>query len=432
MAQGWFQSFATHFWLYFLLANLLGIAFIVFSQAFLAYRFRKLYTECDLTKTEAPLPHAGIALCIRGSDSTLKACIEGLLHQDYPSFEIRVIVDSDADPAFALVKSLLDGRTGYPITVEKLNARNDRCGLKNAALLQAIDGFSARCKIFAWLDSDIAPQKNWLKLLVSHVREDSQPVACGIRWFCPPVSSLGAAVRHVWNTGALTQQLAFGIGWGGSIACARGFFERAHLRDLLATSMFEDTLISQVVADHGCKLKFVPQATMCNNESASVFWCRGFFTRQLLGVRLYHKKWRLVLWSGLFSAWILLGLAVAAITTDIYGNGLSGSLFLFFLLISILCLMALLMRTVENQVLSHLRMGEPGADEQRFMTKTPWTVFFLAIPITYFLCLFSLIEAAVIHAVTWRGISYQVNGPFDIVRQNHSAFEQKTSETASI
>src|ERR1043165_3087246 len=57
-------------------------------------------------------PRACVILCLRGTDPFLKDCLTGLLHQDYPAYRARIIIDSETDPAWDVVHQRL--AQGYP------------------------------------------------------------------------------------------------------------------------------------------------------------------------------------------------------------------------------------------------------------------------------------------------------------------------------
>ncbi|MGL5077359.1 MAG: glycosyltransferase family 2 protein, partial [Waterburya sp.] len=65
--------------------------------------FRSTY-QSGMTK--AQLPKVAIALCLRGADPFLSQCLQALFKQNYPNYELRIIVDSIQDPAWEIAHNI--------------------------------------------------------------------------------------------------------------------------------------------------------------------------------------------------------------------------------------------------------------------------------------------------------------------------------------
>src|SRR4051812_43204348 len=52
-------------------------------------------------------PRVTVLLPLRGSDPVLADCLRGLCRQEYPSYQIHIIVDSSDDPAWATIREVL-------------------------------------------------------------------------------------------------------------------------------------------------------------------------------------------------------------------------------------------------------------------------------------------------------------------------------------
>ena len=53
------------------------------------------------------MPKVSVLMPVRGADPHLAATIRGVLDQDYPDFDLRIIVDSRDDPAWNVVTEFL-------------------------------------------------------------------------------------------------------------------------------------------------------------------------------------------------------------------------------------------------------------------------------------------------------------------------------------
>ena len=62
------------------------------AWGYFAYRAAKGFTPPQ------PLPEIAVLLPLRGADPSLEACLKGLLAQDYPTYQIHIVIDSDGRP----------------------------------------------------------------------------------------------------------------------------------------------------------------------------------------------------------------------------------------------------------------------------------------------------------------------------------------------
>src|SRR5690349_5387235 len=87
---------------------------------------------------DADCGRAAIVLCLRGADPFLHRCLTGILTQDYPDFEVLIVVDNRDDPAWVpvheITADLRDRTTARRVRIEELRERPETCSLKNASL----------------------------------------------------------------------------------------------------------------------------------------------------------------------------------------------------------------------------------------------------------------------------------------------------------
>jgi hypothetical protein len=386
-------------------------------------QFLRLYRSPAILQSGSTNPHVGIIMSLRGADPFLECSLRGLMSLDYPSHEIRIVVDSEIDPAFKIVDRVHRELAASHVVLEILDVCQHTASLKNSALVQGINGCSSRCEVYAWVDADTVPDPGWLRALVAPLQEDSVGAACGIRWYAPPTTTVANYVRHIWNSAAVIQMVAHGIGWGGAFAIRKTVYEELKLEEKWERALFEDTLASNEVLLRGRRMAFVPACTMPNAESATMKWCTNFVTRQLQGLRYYHGAWRQVLGFGLFSGVVLLGniamVPWALMNRDFVSAGIGLSVILTFGVT-----IGWLMQYVEREVDSLLGDRSIGNGSRPLMLA-------LAAPITQVIHLIALVRAYMQRNVNWRGIDYEVRSGMDIVRRNYSpyAHEKQLQET---
>ena len=127
------------------LALLLMIILVV--QVKWANRFVDLYRPASPPKPDS-FPHVGVIMALRGADPFLENNLRGLMSLDYPSHEIRIIIDSEMDPAFAVVDRMRRVMGVDNVDIEILNLCQETSSLKNSALIQGINGCSSDCEAF--------------------------------------------------------------------------------------------------------------------------------------------------------------------------------------------------------------------------------------------------------------------------------------------
>ena len=376
----------------------------------------------DLRRRETPadavdeLPRTLVILSLRGADPFLADCLRGLLMQDYPRYDVSIVIDSALDPANEVVRGVLaeTGTTAEHVEVSLLTERLESCSLKVSALLQTLRDLDDSHQAVAWLDADVLPHRDWLHDMVQSLADPEVGVATGCRWFLPTRHNLGSLVRYVWSALAVLQMHAFQIAFGGSIIVRAEVFRRTELLQQWSRLMFEDVHLLAALEGTGWKMGFVPSAMMLNQESIGFVDCCRFIRRQLLNVRLYHPYW----WKVSLFSWCT-SLAVGMLVYAAVGNLFWQRPEVWWMLAAIVGVhssgLSLLVVWTER----HLRK----IWDQRGERAAPASIWAPAVGIvtqlTYFGCMFS---AAKLRRVVWRGIEYRIDGPCQIQRLNDEPY----------
>jgi hypothetical protein len=255
-------------------------------------------------------PPAAVVLSLRGHDPYLADCLWGVAKQDYPEFEMHVIVDSPSDPAWESLNKLKRGVNN--LQVHTLRTPRASCSLKCSALLQVVGELHPRTELVTILDADSIPQPSWLRELASASKPEKVGAVSGIRWYAPRDVCYGSWVRYVWNSAAIVQLYWYKIAWGGSLAIKRRVFHDTDLLQRWGTAFCEDTMLWNVLRQQGWRLVMVPQLFVTNRESCEYGQVYNWLCRQLLTVRLYHPRW-----------WLIVGHALATTPSNLAALTLS-------------------------------------------------------------------------------------------------------------
>ena len=252
-------------------------------------------------RDEIYAPPAAIILCLKGSEESLADCLTGLISQQYPDFELNIVIYSPTDPATEAVKDFFSSMQLVP-KIHFLVDPAATCSLKCSAICQAIETLSDRIEVVAFVDGDAVVDQHWLNDLVTPLNDSGIGATTGNRWYSPTDSQLGSFVRKVWNAAAVVQMQRYDIAWGGTLAIRRNVIDRCGLVSVWRNSFCEDTPLASLFRKHKLHLHRVPDLIIENKESISTLGAFHWISRQLLTVRLHHPAWNLVLLHGITTA----------------------------------------------------------------------------------------------------------------------------------
>ena len=355
-------------------------------------------------------PKAVVILCLRGPDPFLRTCVQALLSQDYPRYDVRVVVDARSDPAWTQVEEALATYPATNLSIEPLTQRRDTCSLKCSSLVQAIASLDNSYEVVALLDADTIPHPTWLRELVTPLADPGVGASTGNRWYMPVAVSWANLLRYVWNAAAIVQMYWYGIPWGGTLALKRQVFRQSQLLERWGHAMCEDTMLYRELRKQGLRVAFVPSLMMVNRETCPMGGFLRWLTRQLLMARLYHPGWPAVVLHGfgtpLLQAAGLILLTLAVASRDWAAVAwLGGGVMLYF--------------GAWPWLIAALEGGVRTVVSRRGAT-TAWLSLAAVIQLgptmlfTQLLYPFCLLQALTLRTVEWRGIHYQIDGSWKI------------------
>lgn len=361
---------------------------------------------------EGSLPRAICVLCLRGRDPFLKDCLTGLLQQDYPLYDVLIVVDSEIDPALETVHEVLrelppEHRRAGEVWIEVIEQVYPYCALKGSALIHAARVIrSLPYQVVVLLDADTVPHPTWLQELVEPFQDPKIGVTSGNRWYMPQDAGWGSLIRYIWNVGAVVQMFWNRFTWGGSVALRKELFCDRELSARWRRSLSTDTVIYQVARHHGWETYFVPTILMVNRESCSVRKLFPWVTRQLLVGKLYHPGWPWVLGHGLGTS-IFLALGIAFCLGALAWGDWTAFAIVLGVLLAYWAGNVFIVHAVETAV---QRIVARQTRETRWLTPWVWTKLIMAMPITQFFNAAAIVATFFVTSVSWRGIRYRLEG----------------------
>ncbi|MGD1912299.1 MAG: glycosyltransferase [Rivularia sp. (in: cyanobacteria)] len=353
------------------------------------------------------LPKTAVIICLRGTDPFLPNCLSALLQQDYPQYDLKIVVDSQEDPAWQVAHDAVAGATN--VQISPLKIASTACSLNCSSLVQAVSELDSSYKVVALVDADSVVHPTWLRELVTPLMDPKVGATTGNRWYLSEGNYWGSLVRYLWNVSAVIQMYLYGICWGGTLAIKTQVIHETQMLDKWARALSEDTMVQSTLAKHALKIKFVPSLLMLNREECTLPRLIDWVKRQLLISRLYHPQWWLVVMEAVFSILLpnsILGLSLLNLLRSEWEISailfISYSIYIFGLL-----LITSVMETAVRKVIS----------SQCLMPKISPIVLiktFIAIPLTHWFYAFTLVSSMWVSKVCWRNIVYRIKSPFDI------------------
>jgi len=378
------------------------------GQAITALRFVAVLRRATRSPaSNAPSPKVAVILCLRGADPFLDACLKGALSQDYPRYDVRIIVDSCEDPAWAIAERAATACGGRNVCMEPLVAPRRTCSLKCSSLLQAISRLDASYEAVALLDADTIPHRTWLRELLAPLADERVAASTGNRWYAPNAPSWGGLVRRLWNTAAVVEMYWFHIPWGGTLALKLSVVRRSGLLERWGNAFCDDTIVYGVLRRMGYRVAFAPSLMMVNREACGVRSFYRWVRRQLLAARLYHPAWGLVVGHAAATTLAQTVGLIALAAAVILGNGgaaawLAGGVGLYW------TIMIGLLATIEGGVRRNAQARGEFLTNMR-IAEVPRVL--VAMILTQMVYAAAMISAILLRVVDWRGIRYRVNGP---------------------
>jgi hypothetical protein len=406
------------------LALLGTLAVSVLVQGLLVWGFvRRLRSTPPPLLDDAACPAAAVILCLRGSDPFLPRCLDGLLSQAYPRYQVHFVVDHPSDPALPLVQQALERHGFERYTLHFLETPLATCSLKCSSLVQAYTALPEDVEFIAQLDADTIPHATWLRELATGLAPADVGAATGNRWYAPDTASLPAQIRAVWNAAAIVQMYWYGIAWGGTLAVKVSAIREAGLDTLWQQALCEDTMLRKQLQRIGRKVAFVPGLMMINREDCTLASFVPWVARQLLTARLYHPAWLAVAGHGLSSAMISVwgwGWGVFCCLTGALSEGLAtlAAMSIFQLLL------VAMIPWIEAAVA--WRVAGRG-DTARTRRPCSWTRLLVVVSATQWVYTRALVLCLLMRRVEWRGVHYQVDGPWKIRMSGYQPYAQSVA-----
>ena len=371
---------------------------------------------------DSDCPKTIVCLNLRGLDPFLTTALPALLDQDYPNYDVIIVVDHPDDPVYELAEKVIRASNKTNVKLGVLKNRKETCSLVNSSLIQTIQSNLNDYEVVAMIDADAMPHKTWLRELIAPLRNKKIGAVTGQRWYFPPRANMGDLIRYIWNIPAVLQMILFRIPWGGSLALRIDVLQKCNVLDCYEKALVQDVPLFDILKKQGYTIEFAPSILMINRESVTLSSLVPWIQRQLLWAILYHSSWWKIVMHGILVTLVPL-LLLTLIATSTFLNQpfiavLTTSSLIGYAVIT-LCQLLLLEYLVR-------RIVKKRNECTKWLTPLKLIAFIPAMILTQILYPKALLFALFSRNIEWRGINYRIDAPLKVKMLNYEPYKIKT------
>ena len=266
--------------------------------------------------------HVQVFAPCKGVDVELEGNLRAVLQQDYHDYEITFVVESEDDPACAVIRRVAAANPQTPTRLV-VAGRAVQCGQKVHNLRAATAELSPQTVYLAFVDSDARPRPEWLRTLVTRLGNDNLGAVTGYRWFMPQHDSIANQLLYSTNCSVMSLfgQSSHYLTWGGSWTIRRDVFESIGLWEAWRGTLSDDLVVSRELRRARRRVRFEPVGVVASPVDHTMWQMLSFIRRQYVVVRFYTPDWWLfAVAAATFTASVWIGSLAAIVSGLICGT----------------------------------------------------------------------------------------------------------------
>jgi len=342
-------------------------------------------SACRLRKSFDPAV-ALICPC-RGLDPSFEQNVRSMLALNYQPCRIVFAVSDPSDPAHRALRALTAGHPKCQIVIaDRVRSPGDKVN----NLLAAVNISQARsAEILAFIDSDVDPDPEWLRNLITPLVDPAVGLTTGYRHYQTD-SGFWSAMRAVANNVGMTPHLVgdrLQVAWGGAMAVRRQDFDRSGVEEIWRGALSDDLTLATAIRRLKLRIEFVPKCLTISWGSCTMREYYAWLRRQLFVARMYSPA----LWRGAVISFVPMLLIFAGI------------------ILSPLSLAFPSLRMTATTLLVVLPLQVIGGWLTALVLKGYRTAFWMPVGILFAgaLSIPAFIHSVFTRSLTWRGITYR-------------------------
>ena len=284
---------------------IIATAYFFFIVELLVIGRSFLYTRRERnTKRPDYTPKVAIIAPHYGWDAETEEHAKGVLRQEYDGeYEVFFVThqkaDSGHDVSYPHLCQIAEPHSNVHVLLAPNIIDNDLGrSQKVQNLLTAIETLPDDIEVIAFVDADVAIQKDWLTLLVNPLQEPEIGTTVGGRFYFPQSWNIAAFAESIW----VNFQMSFQgdhlhtMVWGGSNAFRREMLEKAQILQRWEQATIEDLNTTLAMRDTKHKIHFVPDCVAVT-RTADRTW------RQI--VEFTNRQMIMTFHMGLWVQWLV-------------------------------------------------------------------------------------------------------------------------------
>lgn len=400
-----------------ILFYILAVALIFLS--FRSWRGGVKYLEYfrrELVKPDSDFtPFVSVIAPCRGVDEDMERNLTALLRQDFPNYEILFAVESETDEAVKVIETAI-GKVAKKAKVKLLfSGRAQNEGQKIRSLREAVTHADDKSAIFVFVDSDVRPDKNWLRHLIAPLKDESIGAATGYRWFIGKKGGFATELRAVWNASiasALGANTRTNFCWGGSTAIRRTRFEKLDLRERWRGTLSDDFTVTRVMRENNLPIHFAPRAMTASIEDCTFAELLEFTTRQMKITRVYAPHlWRAA-FAGSFLFIAVFVWAILILIRSVFAAESALASLPFWAAVVTISLVSIFSFLKASLRMKAVRLVLKNYDKELARQQRAQITLWLFSPALF---LFNSVRALLSHQFVWRGVAYELRAPDRVI-----------------
>jgi len=247
---------------------------------------------------EVPYVRVEIVVPVKGVFPGHEAALESLTTQDYPCHAVLFVLESDTDPANAVVDAICGRRANAR---KVLSGISSVCAQKIHNLIVAANHLRPDTEIVVFCDSTNSADTTWLERFTRPIRSGDAEVVTTFRVFQPDPETLGGTCQAIYA--AFVRLLATNKPkpWGGATGIKRDTIQRLDVLDAWSNTVVDDLVLGNVLERAGVSVYMNPVDLLESrlpNQTIGGFL--GFLDRQIMFPKFTNPDlWILALCSHL-------------------------------------------------------------------------------------------------------------------------------------
>jgi hypothetical protein len=227
-----------------------------------------------------------------------------------PNFEVIFAVASEQDPAFTILKELVE--TSFPTKPRTKLVVSGESAFRAQKInnqLRALQEIDSGTEVLVFVDSDVVARPDFLSYLVDPLADEQIGISTGYRFYIPFKGDWPSVLRSLWNRLTAWELVSkrYSFAWGGAMAIRRAHFEAAKIEEHWSRSADDDLSMTTAVKKIGLQVKFVPQCLVISDGDIGLGEALEWTHRQLILTKIYYPAlWRkAMLRASILALWLL-------------------------------------------------------------------------------------------------------------------------------